>query len=256
MKASTFVMGLLSHSILKLQPCKAFTSEIHFRRKSALTNQIVWLKNNWSGRAVRQMNAVELPKKHEAFSAKSSPTSSLSGYDRQTASQRARIVPFFRLFYNDVWKVNMPPRHRFPMDKYRIVRKKIQGEIEKLTIKERELVFCDMQESPLASLEDLTSTHSHEYVDRYMRGNLTKSEIRNIGFPWSREHVNRTLSSIGGTVAAANAVCRKFRQQRQREFDASIGISRIDSVHRIFNPIWAAHIAGGELLLVKHFFLN
>ena len=107
-----------------------------------------------------------------------------------------------------------------------------------------------MQESPLASLEDLTSTHSHEYVDQYIRRNLTKSEIRNIGFLWSREHVNRSLSSVGGTVAAANEVCRIFRQQRQREFDAGIGISRIDSVHRIFNPIWAAHIAGGELLLV------
>ena len=55
--------------------------------------------------------------------------------------------------------------------------------------------------------------------------------------------MNRSLSSVGGTVAAANEVCRIFRQQQQREFDASIGISRIDSVHR--------HIAGGELLLVK-----
>jgi len=37
---------------------------------------------------------------------------------------------------------------------------------------------------------------------------LTEKENRNIGFPWSPEGVKRALSSVGGTVAAAHAVCR------------------------------------------------
>eukprot|EP00611_Tribonema_gayanum_P023157 TRINITY_DN4810_c1_g1_i1.p1 TRINITY_DN4810_c1_g1~~TRINITY_DN4810_c1_g1_i1.p1 ORF type:complete len:337 (+),score=138.59 TRINITY_DN4810_c1_g1_i1:278-1288(+) len=61
--------------------------------------------------------------------------------------------------------------------------------------------------SPLASYDDLITTHCPDYVTRVLTGNLTPKESRNVGFPWSEGHVNRTLSSIGGTIAAAHAVC-------------------------------------------------
>ena len=40
-------------------------------------------------------------------------------------------TPFFRLFYNDVYEVNLPPKHRFPMGKYRKVRERVQEKVAK-----------------------------------------------------------------------------------------------------------------------------
>ncbi len=80
--------------------------------------------------------------------------------------------------------------------------------------------------SPLATVEEITTTHSPEYVDRYLRGDLTEKELRNVGFPWSIEGVMRSLSSVGGTVAAAVSVCDALTQ-----FPDS--------------PVWSAHVAGG-----------
>lgn len=84
----------------------------------------------------------------------------------------------------------------------------------------------DFRVSPLATVEEITTTHSPEYVDRYLQGDLTERELRNVGFPWSIEGVMRSLSSVGGTVAAAVAVCDALKQ-----FPDS--------------PVWSAHVAGG-----------
>ena len=44
-------------------------------------------------------------------------------------------TPFFRLFYNDVYEVNLPPKHRFPMGKYRKVRERVQEKVAKSRLK-------------------------------------------------------------------------------------------------------------------------
>jgi acetoin utilization deacetylase AcuC-like enzyme len=62
-------------------------------------------------------------------------------------------------------------------------------------------------ESPLATREELVTTHCPKYVDRYISGNLLPLENRRIGFPWSIEHVNRSRSSTGGTIAAMRTLC-------------------------------------------------
>ena len=68
--------------------------------------------------------------------------------------------------------------------------------------------LIDFSPSPVASAGDLRTTHDAEYIKRFLCNQLTERENRNIGFPWSRASVKRTLSSVGGTVAAMHAVCR------------------------------------------------
>lgn len=80
--------------------------------------------------------------------------------------------------------------------------------------------------SPLATVEEVTTTHSPDYVDRYLRGDLTEAELRNVGFPWSVDGIKRSFSSVGGTVAAAVAVCESLQQ-----FPDS--------------TVWSGHVAGG-----------
>lgn len=50
--------------------------------------------------------------------------------------------PFFRIYYNDVYEVDLPPRHRFPMKKYSQVRKQVQKWIGDLPREEQDLVQC------------------------------------------------------------------------------------------------------------------
>ena len=118
------------------------------------------------------------------------------------------------------------------MQKYRMVRKQVQAQIAALSEEERNLVDCQFHVSPLATIEELVTTHCPTYVDRYLCGEVTAEELRNIGFPWSTRHVNRSLSSVGGTIAAAQTVCHALDQQRlQNEHNETI--------------VWGAHIAGG-----------
>ena len=45
--------------------------------------------------------------------------------------------------------------------------------------------------------------HTEEYVEGFLRGALSAAAVRRIGFPWSEGLVKRTLTSLGGTLAAA-----------------------------------------------------
>lgn len=120
-----------------------------------------------------------------------------SGSRRMCMSSSADRI---HLYYNDYYKVVLPPTHKFPMDKYRLVRD---------SVKERFGEKVAFIESPLASREELESTHCPDYVTRFLEGTMSEREIRVSGFPWSERGVNRALSSVGGTLAATREVLRR-----------------------------------------------
>lgn len=123
------------------------------------------------------------------------------------------------------------------MQKYGKVRRRVQEMIAALPPQDQEKVQCDFQVSPLATFEELTTTHSPDYVKNFMVGNQTDVELRNVGFPWSPSGVNRALSSVGGTVAAACAVCDVLQERRRQHGD--------ENTDDNFAPTWSAHVAGG-----------
>ena len=51
-------------------------------------------------------------------------------------------APFFAIYYNDVYEVDLPPGHRFPMAKYRIVREGVQAKLDSLSGDEKGRVRC------------------------------------------------------------------------------------------------------------------
>lgn len=68
------------------------------------------------------------------FALKHSRSFTTDAADTQTTSDPESLsssTPFFRLFYNDVYEVNLPPKHRFPMGKYRKVRERVQEKVAK-----------------------------------------------------------------------------------------------------------------------------
>ncbi|CAM9199061.1 unnamed protein product [Discosporangium mesarthrocarpum] len=149
------------------------------------------------------------------------------------ASSTSQSLP---LFYNDVYEVELPPTHRFPMEKYRMVREGLQRDLgwDRRDGAISESVDVSFHVSPLATLDDLLTTHDLSYVERYTRGLFTEKENRVVGFPWSLRGVNRTLSSVGGTVGAMHAVCRGTDVVRGRVRERCRG-----------GVMLAGHIAGG-----------
>lgn len=182
-------------------------------------------------------------------------------------------APSLTIYYNDVYDVDMPSGHRFPMKKYRLVREGVQAKVAAAEAslsgitdeqKGRRRVQCDFHVSPLATKEQLITTHDPKYVHRYLTGNMTQVENRIIGFPWSTKHVNRSLSSVGGTVAAAISAWEEYT--RRNEYVQIIEDGKKDKQQQMSTtqqPLhflnektkhlcWAAHTAGGT----HHAFYN
>ena len=115
------------------------------------------------------------------------------------STSRMRSMKTAKFFYNDVYRVVLGDTHRFPMEKYRLVREGLQT----IFSTEKRVIF---EVSPMATKEELVTTHCRDYVERYLKGKQTEKEIRKVGFPYSISGVQRSTSSVGGTVAAMRAV--------------------------------------------------
>jgi len=102
-----------------------------------------------------------------------------------------------KLFYADQFVLPLPPGHRFPMEKYRMLRERLaaSGEFDS----------GDFETPPAASFTELTRAHAPDYVMRAERGELTPQEMKLIGFPWSAGMVERSKRSSGATLAACRA---------------------------------------------------
>lgn len=54
------------------------------------------------------------------------------------------------------------------------------------------------------SLTVLMQAHDPDYVQRFIRGQLTEKEVKEIGLPWSEWLVERTLRAVSGTLLTAD----------------------------------------------------
>jgi acetoin utilization deacetylase AcuC-like enzyme len=102
------------------------------------------------------------------------------------------------LYYTDHYEIPLPVGHKFPLEKYRLLR-------ERLT---REGGFHFVP-APMAEREVIELAHDAEYVDRFLAGALSPAAMRRIGFPWSPQLVARSLASVGGTLAATETAWRE-----------------------------------------------
>jgi acetoin utilization deacetylase AcuC-like enzyme len=60
-----------------------------------------------------------------------------------------------------------------------------------------------LHEPAHAPRDALLLAHTQAYVDSLTRGQLSSSEMRRIGFPWSEQLVERAYRAVGGTIEAA-----------------------------------------------------
>jgi len=98
-----------------------------------------------------------------------------------------------KLFYAATSLQTLPAGHRFPMGKYEILRQRLAAELPQL----------QLQLADPASDGELALVHTPAYVQAVVKGELSASAQREIGFPWSEGMVERARRSVGATVSAA-----------------------------------------------------
>ena len=100
-----------------------------------------------------------------------------------------------KVAWSSIYKYTVPQGHRFPMMKYELLPEQLLYEG---TLTEEHFFEPD----PLTE-EVILWTHEKEYWDKLKNQNLTRKEIRAIGFPMSELLVRRGTHIANGTVQCA-----------------------------------------------------
>jgi acetoin utilization deacetylase AcuC-like enzyme len=103
-----------------------------------------------------------------------------------------------KAFYADQFVLPLPAGHRFPMEKYRLLRERVAAELPQVSL----------QEPPAATDGQLALAHTPHYIERLVNGLLSAHEQRVLGFPWSLQMVERSRRSTGATIAACRAAAQ------------------------------------------------
>ena len=102
-----------------------------------------------------------------------------------------------KIFYHDQFVLPLPENHRFPMEKYALLRQRV--------VAARLVPPGNLAIPEAAGDADLLRAHTAGYVERVKSGSLSPQEIRRMGFPWSPALVERSRRSVGSTLAAGPA---------------------------------------------------
>jgi len=104
-------------------------------------------------------------------------------------------MPIPPLVFHPIYsELDLPVRHRFPIQKYKAIRDK--------------LILAGVPASAFHTPEALQVKELQQvleplYVQQLVDGELDAKAMRRIGFPWSKQLVQRTLTAAGGTVLCA-----------------------------------------------------
>tara|TARA_B100001989_G_scaffold156550_1_gene112017 strand:- start:39 stop:938 length:900 start_codon:yes stop_codon:yes gene_type:complete len=94
--------------------------------------------------------------------------------------------------YHPCYKLELPSGHRFPMEKYPLLKEQLlyEGTFS------RENFFTPEK----LDIKIIEKVHKKSYVEKLLNLCLDKNEIRRIGFPLNEELINREITIAGGTV--------------------------------------------------------
>jgi acetoin utilization deacetylase AcuC-like enzyme len=92
---------------------------------------------------------------------------------------------------HDRWRFPLPASNRFPIDKYTLLRERVETD------------GVEVRDAEPVPWEWLEAVHEPALIERIRSGGLSVREERGLGIPWSEALVERGRRSVGGTVAAA-----------------------------------------------------
>ncbi|MFK8056700.1 MAG: histone deacetylase [Saprospiraceae bacterium] len=100
-----------------------------------------------------------------------------------------------RVAFSPIYHYQLPPKHRFPMAKYDLLPEQL--------LYEGTLTEASFFEPERLTEKELLLTHTQEFWRKLQAQDLSRKEIRDIGFPLSLKLVERGLHIAQGTLSCA-----------------------------------------------------
>jgi len=91
-------------------------------------------------------------------------------------------------------ELQLPDKHRYPIGKYRALYQAL------LAAGVPQHCFIEPE---VATTAELLLVHQPDYIQSLQHGSIDAKAMRRIGFPWSAQLYQRSLTSVGGTVQTA-----------------------------------------------------
>lgn len=99
------------------------------------------------------------------------------------------------LVYHDDYSPPFPASHRFPMEKFRLLRDHL---VDSGLTSDAHLLRPEPCPADVLAL-----AHDPAYIERFLSGELSREEQRRLGLPWSEALARRTVRAVGGSLLAA-----------------------------------------------------
>ncbi len=152
------------------------------------------------------------------------------------------------LIYHEDYSPDFPAEHRFPMDKFRLLRDHL---VESGLTRE-----ADLLRPSLCPPDILALAHDRAYIERYMGGELSREDQRRLGLPWSEALARRTVRAVGGSLLAAEQAlehglaCHLAGGTHHAHYDHPAGFCIFNDLAVISRYFWPAAGSHGCLFSI------
>lgn len=136
--------------------------------------------------------------------------------------------------------------HRFPIEKYSLLRQTVEREIPSITIKTTEA----------ASVDEIRLVHDEIYISKFLSGDMDSENQRILGLPWSPALAERSVRSVGATISAARTALFGAPQEKGISATLAGGTHHAFADHGegfcVFNDVAVA----AKLIQLEWFYLH
>ena len=143
----------------------------------------------------------------------------------------------FPIAFHPIYQHPLPEGHRFPMLKYELLPQQL--------VHEGTASEADFYEPEMCDLAPVLAIHTAEYVNDLLLLTLDTKAARKIGFPLSKELVERELIIAQGTIIGA-----------QKSFDTKVSFNIAGGTHHAFTDHGEAFCLLNDQAIAAQFLLN
>lgn len=143
----------------------------------------------------------------------------------------------FPIAFHPIYQHPLPEGHRFPMLKYELLPQQL--------IYEGTATATDFFEPAIADLAPVLAIHTQEYVNDLLQLTLNAKAARKIGFPLSRELVQRELIIAQGTITGA-----------QKAFETQVSFNIAGGTHHAYSTHGEAFCLLNDQAIAAQFLLD
>ena len=143
----------------------------------------------------------------------------------------------FPIAFHPIYQHPLPEGHRFPMLKYELLPQQL--------VHEGTASEADFFEPEMCDLAPVLAIHTTDYVNDLLQLTLDAKAARKIGFPLSKELVERELIIAQGTIIGA-----------QKSFDTKVSFNIAGGTHHAFTDHGEAFCLLNDQAIAAQFLLN